>query len=144
MDGVPRPFLYVDDQLFQKWQSLVDRRFPFNREGSNEGGKKFWTLRRKSLFKNKKRTKAVLIIRDHPCKDKRTNTDYIFTELKSFPAKDSKAIYSRIKPSLKRLNINLSKIEDLAEIDKKITGHVTRHNLGNTAGDKVSPQMLQK
>jgi integrase len=76
--------------------------------------------------------------------DKRTNTDYIFPELKTISSKDPKAIYTRIKTSIKRLNDNLSKIADLAEIDKKITNHIARHSFGNIAGDKVSPQMLQK
>ncbi len=31
-----------------------------------------------------------------------------------------------------------------AEIDKKINNHIARHSFGNSAGDKVSPQMLQK
>jgi len=29
-------------------------------------------------------------------------------------------------------------------IKKKITTHIARHSFGNIAGDKVSPQMLQK
>jgi len=76
--------------------------------------------------------------------DKRSKSDYIFPELKTVPRKDSKAIYSRIKTSIKRLNSNLTVIANLAGIDKKITNHIARHSFGNIAGDKVSPQMLQK
>lgn len=32
----------------------------------------------------------------------------------------------------------------LPESTKKITNHIARHSFGNIAGDKVSPQMLQK
>lgn len=76
--------------------------------------------------------------------DKRLSSDYIFPDLKNLPAKDSKTIYTRIKSSIKRHNANLTSIAKLSEIDKKITNHITRHSFGNIAGDKVSPQMLQK
>lgn len=76
--------------------------------------------------------------------DKRTNSDFIFPELKTVPLKDAKAIYSRIKTSIKKLNSNLIIIANLAEIDEKITNHIARHSFGNIAGHKVSPQMLQK
>ena len=86
----------------------------------------------------------VITILSYYREDKRTKSDYIFPELKTIPIKDSKAIYSRIKTSIKRLNSNLTIIANLAEIDKKITNHIARHSFGNIAGDKVSPQMLQK
>ena len=86
----------------------------------------------------------VITILTYYSEDKITNSEYIFPELKKIPFKDSKAVYTRIKTSIKRLNDNLTKIADLAEIDKKITNHIARHSFGNIAGDKVSPQMLQK
>jgi len=76
--------------------------------------------------------------------DQRTSGDFIFPELKLVDIKDSKAVYSRIKTSIKKFNLYLSQIAQLAEIDKKITNHIARHSFGNIAGDKVSPQMLQK
>lgn len=86
----------------------------------------------------------VITILSYYRRDKKTKSDYIFPELKTIPIKDSKAIYSRIKTSIKRLNSNLTIIANLAGIDKKITNHIARHSFGNIAGDKVSPQMLQK
>ena len=76
--------------------------------------------------------------------DRRIGSDYIFPDLKNLSARDSKTIYTRIKSSIKRHNANLKIIAGLAEIDKKITNHIARHSFGNIAGDKVSPQMLQK
>lgn len=76
--------------------------------------------------------------------DSRIGSDYIFPDLKNLSAWDSKTVYTRIKSSIKRHNANLKTIAGLAEIDKKITNHIARHSFGNIAGDKVSPQMLQK
>ncbi|MCG2462453.1 hypothetical protein K8352_16955 [Flavobacteriaceae bacterium F89] len=77
-------------------------------------------------------------------KDKITNSYYIFPELKTISFQDFKAIYTRLKTVITRLNDNLADIATLAKIDKKITNHIARHSIGNIAGDKVSPQMLQK
>lgn len=52
--------------------------------------------------------------------------------------------YNSTKSSIKRINKYLGQIATEAEIDKKITSHIARHSFGNIAGDKVSPQMLQK
>lgn len=76
--------------------------------------------------------------------DKKNKYDYIFSELKTIRMNDYKAIYSRIKTSIKRLNANLTVIAELAGINKKITNQIARHSFGIISGDKVSPQMLQK
>jgi len=87
---------------------------------------------------------AAINILQHYEKHKRGTTEYIFPELKEILSNDYKAIYSVIKTSIKKNNANLKTISEPAEIDKKITNHIARHSFGNIAGDKVSPQMLQK
>ncbi len=121
----------VSDVLRMRWSDIVSDRLYYKMSKNNKAD---------SL----KLPAPVLKILTYYSEDKITNSDYIFPELKTIPLKDSKAVYTRIKTSIKRLNDNLTKIADLAEIDKKITNHIARHSFGNIAGDKVSPQMLQK
>ncbi len=121
----------ISDVLRMRWNDIV-------------GARLYYKMSKNDKADSLKLPPAVLKILNHYSKDKRTNSDYIFPELKSIPVKDSKAIYSRIKTSIKKLNDNLSRIADLAEIDKKITNHIARQGFGNIAGDKDLPQMLQK
>ncbi len=121
----------ISDVLRMRWNDIVGERL-------------YYKMSKNDKADSLKLPMAVIKILTHYSKEQRTNSDYIFPELKRIPSQDSKTIYSRIKTSIKRLNDNLSKIADLAEIDKKITNHIARHSFGNIAGDKVSPQMLQK
>ena len=75
--------------------------------------------------------------------DKTSNTDYIFPELKE-ATKNPKDILRVTKTANKRLNRYLGQIADKAEIDKKITMHVSRHSFGNISGDTIPLQVLQK
>ncbi|HSH67113.1 MAG TPA: tyrosine-type recombinase/integrase, partial [Bacteroidia bacterium] len=70
--------------------------------------------------------------------------DFIFPELKKANLKNSKDVYTKIKTAVRKFNDNLENIASLATINKKLTNHISRHSFGNIAGDKVSPQMLQK
>ncbi len=121
----------ISDVLRMRWSDIV-------------GDRLYYKMSKNDKADSLKLPTAVNDILAYYVNDKRTNSDYIFPELKTIPSQDSKAIYTRIKTSIKRLNDNLAKIAALAEIDKKITNHIARHSFGNIAGDKVSPQMLQK
>jgi integrase len=121
----------ISDVLRMRWNDIVDDRL-------------YYKMSKNDKADSLKLPGPVVTILSYYREDKRTNSDFIFPELKTIPLKDSKAIYSRIKTSIKRLNSNLTTIANLAEIDKKITNHIARHSFGNIAGDKVSPQMLQK
>jgi integrase len=121
----------ISDVLRMRWNDIVDDRL-------------YYKMSKNDKADSLKLPEPVVTILSYYREDKRTNSDYIFPELKTIPLKDTKAIYSRIKTSIKRLNSNLTTIANLAEIDKKITNHIARHSFGNIAGDKVSPQMLQK
>ncbi len=121
----------ISDVLRMRWSDIVEDRL-------------YYKMSKNDKVDSLKLPAPVINILSYYREDKRTNSDYIFPELKTVPLKDAKAIYSRIKTSIKRLNTNLSTIAKLAEIDKKITNHIARHSFGNIAGDKVSPQMLQK
>ncbi len=121
----------ISDVLRMRWSDIIADRL-------------YYKMSKNDKVDSLKLPTPVFNILAYYREDKRNNSDYIFPELKTIPIKDSKAIYSRIKNSIKRLNSNLSTIANLAEIDKKITNHIARHSFGNIAGDKVSPQMLQK
>lgn len=121
----------ISDVLRMRWSDIVAERL-------------YYKMSKNDKADSLKLPEPVIKILSYYQVDKKNKYDYIFPELKTIPINDSKAIYSRIKTSIKRLNTNLTVIADLAEIDKKITNHIARHSFGNIAGDKVSPQMLQK
>jgi len=70
--------------------------------------------------------------------------ELIFPELKKANLSDSKDVHAKIRTATKKFNKHLKTIGDELKIKKKITTHIARHSFGNIAGDKVSPQMLQK
>ncbi len=121
----------ISDVLQMRWTDIVDDRLYYKMGKNNKADSLKLPL-------------TVIRILEFYQKDKRSSTDYIFPYLKDLPRFDSRTTYTRIKSSIKRLNSDLTIIADLAKIDKKITNHIARHSFGNIAGDKVSPQMLQK
>ena len=121
----------ISDVLGMRWNDII-------------GNRLYYKMNKNNKADSLKIPDAVLNILENYIEDRRYNSDYIFPELKKIPSNDSKAIYSKIKTSIKRLNSHLADIAKLAKINKKITTHIARHSFGNIAGDKVSPQMLQK
>ncbi|WP_031442305.1 site-specific integrase [Arenibacter algicola] len=121
----------ISDVLRMEWSDI-------------NGDRLYYKMSKNDKADSLKLPDQVIKILDYYKIDKRLKSDYIFPDLKNLPNKDSKTIYTRIKSSIKRHNTNLKMIAGLAKIDKKITNHISRHSFGNIAGDKVSPQMLQK
>ena len=121
----------ISDVLRMRWNDIV-------------GDRLYYKMGKNNKVDSLKLPAAVINILEQYERFKRSTSDYIFPELKEIPSNDYKAIYSGIKTSIKKHNANLKTIAELAEIDKKITNHIARHSFGNIAGDKVSPQMLQK
>ena len=121
----------ISDVLRMQWKDIV-------------GDRLYYKMNKNNKADSLKLPKPVYEILHHYKNMKVSNADYIFPDLKDVPSNDTQAIYTRIKSSIKRHNAYLAEIAQLAEIDKKITNHIARHSFGNIAGDKVSPQMLQK
>jgi len=117
----------VSDVIKMKWSDIKDGRL-YYRMGKNS-----------KVVSLKMPQRTIEIIEQYDKKGK-----FIFPELNEIDIKDSKVVYNKIKRTTKVFNENLKKIAELAEIDKKITNHISRHSFGNIAGDKISPQMLQK
>lgn len=114
-----------------KWSHIIDDRIHYSMSKNNKSD---------SL----KLSPKVLEILKCYKKSKKNNDDYIFPEMKNLDYNDSKEVYNAVKNATKKFNSNLAQIAELAEINKKITNHIARHTFGNIAGDRVSPQMLQK
>ncbi|ALM08837.1 recombinase [Sediminicola sp. YIK13] len=121
----------ISDVLRMQWKDIV-------------GDRLYYKMNKNNKADSLKLPDPVNEILRHYKNSKVSNADYIFPDLKNIPSNDTLAIYTGIKSAIKRHNTYLTEIAKLAEIDKKITNHIARHSFGNIAGDKVSPQMLQK
>ncbi|NJB82803.1 site-specific integrase [Wenyingzhuangia aestuarii] len=133
----------IGDVLEMEWKDIVDDRIYYKMGKNNK------------IVSLKTPTQIIEILSRYE-QDKVSNSDYIFPHLKYVSKKElkkvlkkdskklSKKIYTATKTQTKKLNANLKKLGIMAEIDKKITNHIARHSFGNIAGDKISPQMLQK
>lgn len=121
----------ISDVLRTKWSDIQNDRFYYTM-GKNKKGD--------SLMIPQKISEII----SHYKSDETKPEDFIFPELKKANLKDSKDVYTKIKTAVRKFNDNLEDIASLATINKKLTNHIARHSFGNIAGDKVSPQMLQK
>lgn len=121
----------IGDVLKMSWEDIVDVRI-------------YYKMGKNNKTVSLKISGQVTEILSHYKQDKSSNSDYIFPQLKNISRRDSKEVYTKTKTAIKRLNKNLKVLAKMAKIDKKITNHIARHSFGNIAGDKISPQMLQK
>ncbi len=121
----------IGDVLQMQWKDIVD-------------GRIYYKMGKNNKTVSLKIPPQVIAILSSYKQEKNTNLDYIFPELKKISSNDAKEIYTKTKTAIKKLNKNLKSLAELAKIDKKITNHIARHSFGNIAGDKISPQMLQK
>lgn len=70
--------------------------------------------------------------------------EFIFPELRGINRKNADRMLRSTKNANLKVNKHFKKIAEKAEISKKLTMHIARHSLGNIAGDKIHPLMLQK
>ncbi|MCF8373967.1 MAG: site-specific integrase [Bacteroidales bacterium] len=121
----------VSDVVRMKWSEIHDGRLTY------------------SMGKNNKIVSLVIpkkaqIILDEYEKNKRSESDYVFPELKDANCNDPKDIYRKIRNANTKYNEHLKKIAKELKINKNLTMHIARHTFGNIAGDRIFPQMLQK
>ena len=121
----------VADVLKTKWSEIQDGRLQYR-------------MNKNQKIVSLKIPDKILVILSYYRNGKTANDDYIFPELKGIDRQNKKAIVSTTSNADKNLNKYLKRIAKLAEIDKKITMHISRHTFGNISGDKISIQMLQK
>jgi len=121
----------VADVLKTRWSDIFDNRFHY-RMGKN------------SKLVSLKVPDKVLSILNYYEKDKRGSDDFIFPELKLADLSNAKDVYNKIKTANKKFNYYLKSIARKADLDKKLTMHISRHSFGNIAADTIHPLMLQK
>jgi len=121
----------ISDVVKMKWSDV-------------KGDRIFYTMNKNQKTISLKLPKKALEIINHYLKDKQSRNDFIFPELKKADITNEKDIFDKTRAANIKFNKHLKKIADLAGIEKKVTMHIARHSFGNIAGDKVSPQMLQK
>lgn len=121
----------ISDVLHMKWSDITEDRLSYKMGKNNK------------VVSLKMPSKAIEIINYY--KDQAENeTELIFPELKKAKLSDTKDVHAKIRTATKKFNKYLKTIGEELNIKKKITTHIARHSFGNIAGDKVSPQMLQK
>lgn len=121
----------ISDVLRVQWSNIIDGRLQYRMQKNNKVD---------SLRIPDKAMKIIELYKE----DQRFDEDFIFPELKAAEFGDKRDYNSKTKTAVKKFNLHLGKIADMCGIKKKITCHIARHSFGNIAGDKVSPQMLQK
>jgi integrase/recombinase XerD len=121
----------ISDVLHMKWNDITDDRLSYKMGKNNK------------VVSLKMPKKAIEII-NHYKDQAEKETDLIFPELKKAKLSDTKDVHAKIRTATKKFNKYLKTIGEELNIKKKITTHIARHSFGNIAGDKVSPQMLQK
>ena len=121
----------VSDVLRTRWSDIYDNRFHYR-------------MRKNSKLLSLKISNKILILLEDYKKDKGSNNDFIFPELKKADFTNAKDVFNKIKTANKKFNDCLKSITYKAGIDKKVTMHIARHSFGNIAGDSIHPLMLQK
>lgn len=121
----------ISDVLMSKWSDFTEERLNY------------------IMGKNKKVVSVKIpeklnSILEYYKKSKTQNSDFIFPDLKTADLKDKKDIYIKLSTAIHNTNNGLRKIAKTLKIEKKLSCHIARHTFGNIAGDKISPQMLQK
>ena len=121
----------ISDVFNMKWSDFANDRL-YYKMGKND---------KPVSVKIPKKVKEIL---EYYKKDKQIDTDYILPDLKSANQEDKKDLYIKNHTACRKANRHLKTIAELAKINKNLSNHIARHSFGNIAGDKISPQMLQK
>lgn len=77
-------------------------------------------------------------------KSRKKGFSFVFPYLKDEDEENIEILHSHTRTANHVINENLKLVTKKAKIKKKVTMHISRHTFGNIAGDRISPQMLQK
>jgi integrase/recombinase XerD len=123
----------ISDVLRLKWSDIQNNRLHYSMGKNQKGG---------SL---KLPEKAITILEFYS-REKTSESDYIFPELKKTDTNTSKFVLQRtIAFATSRLDKFLNKnVAKEMNLKKPLTMHIARHTFGNISGDKIPIQMLQK
>jgi len=121
----------VSDVLKLKWTDLHGDRLHYTMGKNNKPGS----------VKISEKALAILE-RYRPNRDK---TNLIFKELRTVKSLDDEfEVQRKVAFANRSFLKQLKKIAALAEIEKPLSMHISRHTFGNLSGDKIPVQMLQK
>lgn len=121
----------VSDTLHVRWSDIYDGRLHYRMNKNDK------------LFSLKLPAKIYPILKSYEV-DKQSKNDFIFPELKNTNLKNPKAVLAKTKASNKKFNKYLAKIAEKAEIDKKLSMHISRHTFAHIAGDTIPIPTLQR
>ncbi|MBS1635349.1 MAG: site-specific integrase [Bacteroidetes bacterium] len=121
----------ISDVLMATWNNFINGRY-------------YYTMGKNKKVVSVKIPDQIIEILAYYEKDKRHDEDFIFPDMKTANLEDKRDVYRKLNTATKNTNEQLEKIGNMIKTKKKITNHNARHSFGNIAGDKISPQMLQK
>ena len=87
-----------------------------------------------------KRAQEIL---DYYLPFKTQNKGYVFPALRNADLRDPIDVKRKLKTAVRQYNIWLKKLAKKANIDKKLTTHLSRHTFGKLAGSKIPMGLLQ-
>ncbi|MDI1254565.1 MAG: site-specific integrase [Flavobacterium sp.] len=121
----------ISDVLRLKWSDFINMRLHYTMGKNNKPGSV------KILDKALQILKKYEHLKRHP-------DDFVFPDLKEVNLKDEFEVQRLIAQAVNRYNKILTKfIAPAAEIEGKLTMHLSRHTFASEAGDKVPIKVLQ-
>ena len=121
----------ISDVLKLKWSDFKD-------------GRLYYVMNKNQKKLSLKVPEKAQLILDTYAGDKKHKNDFVFPDLKHANLKDAHDVFVKSRNATSRFNKYLKRIAELAEIEKNLSNHISRHSFGNIAGDKINPLMLQK
>lgn len=121
----------VSDVLRLKWDDIKDGRLHYTMGKNDKSGS----------FLLPDKAQAIL----SQYKNDTSNNAFVFPEMEIAENIDNAFdLQRRIAYRVKWLDKKLKDIQEMLQLDKKLTMHIARHTFGNLSGDKIPIQMLQK
>ncbi len=121
----------ISDVLKLKWSDIKDGRLFYVMEKNDKSGS----------LKIPVSAQKIICLYEHL---KSGYEDFIFPDLKKADQSNPKDIFTKTRTATRRFNKYLKDIANLADIEKNLSNHISRHSFGNLAGDSIHPLMLQK
>jgi integrase len=121
----------VADVLQIRWSDMYD-------------GRLHYRMNKNDKLLSLKLPEKILPILKHYKANKEHKKDFVFSELKNVNLKNPKNVLAKTKTANKKFNKYLAKIAIKADIDKKLSMHISRHTFAHIAGDKIPIPTLQR
>lgn len=120
----------VSDVLKLTWNDFKDGRLNYKMDKNNK------VL---SLKTPEKALKILLLYE----KDKMSEDDFIFPEMRKADLSNPRDIRQKVANGNKNINKHLKRVAKKLKLNKPLTMHIARHTFGNISGEKIPLQILQ-